>query len=170
MRIRNVHPFYFYGHVLSAYVQISQEGEAGTAGEVGQVVFVGIGLALEGDVAVGVAGEEQPVTPFQQVKDVERYVPQFLHLGGMDQFMVQVHVCDLFLASLDEQHAEQVDGEEPSERYQSVVDYLHGVWRVKFMAAGDNATARRQLPRPRPHSMSPRSDAWVCEPCDRPRR
>lgn len=100
-------------------------GEAGTAVEIAGVVLVGVGFALETDVAVGVAFAEQPPYPLQYVENIERHIPQLAHLRGVDQFVVQVSARHLRRLALDKKHAEQVDGEKSAEGYEAVVDYLH---------------------------------------------
>lgn len=109
-----------YGAVLSAPL-----GEAGATAQIVGVVLVGVGFALETDVAVGVAFAEQPPYPLQYVENIERHTPQLAHLRGVDQFVVQVPARHLRRLALDKKQTEQVDGEKTSEGYEAVVDYLH---------------------------------------------
>ena len=111
-------------------------GEAGTAVEIAGVVLVGVGFALETDVAVGVAFAEQPPYPLQYVENIERHTPQLAHLRGVDQFVVQVSACHLRRLALDKKHAEQVDGEKSAEGYEAVVDYLHLINGLSVLYSG----------------------------------
>ncbi len=55
------------------------------------VVAVGVGFALEGDIAVGlvpISELKEPEYPFEYVEDIERYEKKFFHLGIVDTLMV----------------------------------------------------------------------------------
>ena len=68
-----------------------------TATDVGAVGLVGVGLALEADLAVGFhvvkAIGEQTVKPLKDVNNVEEYVAELSDLGGVYPLVVQNLRC-----------------------------------------------------------------------------
>ena len=81
----------------------------GTAGQVGQVALVAVCLALERDVAVGIATHAQPDQPLHhigQVKEHEQHLALLSSVDALviDQFIAQVH------PGVDKHHPQQVDG------------------------------------------------------------
>ena len=49
-----------------------------------------IGFFLKVDVLISRSGsEDEPIKPLKEIDDVERDIPKFFHLGGMDGFVVK---------------------------------------------------------------------------------
>ena len=66
-------------------------GKEGTVLEVGEVVLVTVGFALEGDVAIGayeVAVHDEPHEPLKKVPDEKKHEQHFTLLSGVDAFVV----------------------------------------------------------------------------------
>ncbi len=78
--------------------------------QVAEVVLVGVGFALEGDVEVAACVAfvlDEADEPFQTVDEVEGYVAPFFHLRGVYAFVVE---RDGVARAFGEKHAEKVDG------------------------------------------------------------
>lgn len=101
-----------FGGRLCFVVAASAIGEMLPALEVAEVVLVAVGFLFEVDVAVGlcaVAVLEEQNEPFDAVPEEEGQVEQFLLLGGMNEFVVELLPSQ---RTDREDEAKQTDGQE----------------------------------------------------------
>ena len=102
------------------------------------IALIRLRLPLEGNPFVGGRGmEDEPEEPFKAVDDVEPDIGKFLHLRGVDGFVIEdsrlrplVFLVPPSLA--DEDHPEQVDGNVAGKRDYVALDDLHRISMVIF--------------------------------------
>ena len=103
--------------------------------EVIQVALMLIRFALEADSFISGTGMKyQPVNPFEEIDDIKKHIQQLLHLGSMDQLMIEhIIVQFLFRGFPYEQHPEDVDRKESTKRNDITEDYFHRyLYRIQY--------------------------------------
>lgn len=69
--------------------------------------------------------EDEPIYPFEDIQQVESYVPQLFHLRCVNLLVIPVDVSEFETLS-HEHYSEQVDMLESLYRDKLVIDYSHG--------------------------------------------
>lgn len=71
-----------------------------------------------------VSEDDKPNEPFDEIKQVEKYVKHFLHLLGMYLLMIERYITNRSISSCKE-NPEEVHVSETSRGNESVLYYLH---------------------------------------------
>ena len=73
---------------------------------------------------MAVSEDDKPNEPFDEIKQVEKYVKHFLHLLGMYLFVIKSLITNRSVSSCKE-NPEEVHVSETSRGNESVLYYLH---------------------------------------------
>lgn len=73
---------------------------------------------------MAVSEDDKPNEPFDEIKQVEKYVKHFLHLLGMYQLVIKSPITNRSVSSCEE-NPEEVHVTETSRGNESVLYYLH---------------------------------------------
>ena len=92
--------------------------------EVG-LIIISLPLIRYGTISLmTVSEDDKPNEPFDEIKQVEKYVKHFLHLLGMYLLMIERYITDWLVSSCEE-NPEEVHVSETSRGNESVLYYLH---------------------------------------------
>ena len=73
---------------------------------------------------MAVSEDDKPDEPFDEIKQVEKYIEHFLHLLSMYHFVIKSLITNLFVSSCEE-NPEEVHVTETSRGNNFVLYYLH---------------------------------------------
>lgn len=90
-----------------------------------------IGLALERDVAIGIAGLCESIEPLDEVEDVEGDVPELTHLGCVNALMIEERGRHHDALSGKEK-TEEVDGIESPKGNDVIFYHLHSAYKYLY--------------------------------------
>lgn len=95
--------------------------------KVREVLLIGVGFLLKGYGTISlmaVSDDNQPYEPFYHIPSVKEHIEHFLHLLGVNQFVIESHVTNL-LVSPCEENPEEVHVSKASRGNDFILYYLH---------------------------------------------